>query len=215
MSQRYAVGGEFGLSTETHAVPGGELSDSDQEIGGKIRTYFGWREKEGMNADGNAGSVVVDLTGGISRLKMTDETFAVVDTNQTPPDTTAAIILTEKKSNNFLKFGFLFPWSEKMTFGLGYDWSKNTGRLSGLLRYYTSTIDPDWVGANPDGKIGSLVLTLFGSRDSKAASRKARMGIDIKVPLSQMITFGLTLDTNRTAHQVRGGLNLHVEKKLF
>ena len=75
MSERYAVGGEFGLSKETHAVPGGELSDSDQEIGGKIRTYFGWREKEGMNADGNAGSVVVDLTGGISRLKMTDETF--------------------------------------------------------------------------------------------------------------------------------------------
>ena len=102
-----------------------------------------------------------------------------------------------------------------MTFGLGYDWSKNTGRITGLLRYYTSTIESDWVGANPDGKIGSLVLTLFGSRDSKAAIRKARMGIDIKVPLSQMITFGLTLDTNRTAHQVRGGLNLHVEKKLF
>ena len=168
-----------------------------------------------MNADGNAGSVVVDLTGGISRLKMTDETFAVVDTNQTPPDTTAAVILTEKKSNNFLKFGFLFPWSEKMTFGLGYDWSKNTGRINGLLRYYTSTIDSDWVGANPDGKIGSLVLTLFGSRDSKAASSKARMGIDIKVPLSPMITFGMTFDTNRTAHRVRGGLNLHVEKKLF
>mgnify|MGYP001045626026 CR=1 FL=1 len=37
----------------------------------------------------------------------------------------------------------------KMTFGLGYDWSKNTGRINGLLRYYTSTIDSDWVGSEP------------------------------------------------------------------
>ncbi len=105
--------------------------------------------------------------------------------------------------------------ARKWTLGLGYNWEKNLSRVSGWLRYYTSAIDPDWAGANPDGKTGSLVITLFGSYDTKGVTSKKWMGVDLKVPMSGLLTFGLTYDTNQKLRRIRGGLNIHIEKKLW
>jgi len=59
------------------------------------------------------------------------------------------------------------------------------------------------------------VITVFGSYDSKSLAAKKWMGLDLKVPLSRMFTFGLTYDTNQKLQRISGALNVHIEKKLL
>ncbi|OGG56927.1 MAG: hypothetical protein A3F84_17650 [Candidatus Handelsmanbacteria bacterium RIFCSPLOWO2_12_FULL_64_10] len=220
LTKRFSLGGDYGVSKESHADTTLNLSttDSENEMGGRLRIYLGrWlRGGEDINPDGDVGSIVLDLGGGTRSLKTVTDRPAIIDTTKTPPDTTRqASVTTTKASESALRFGLILPMARKWTLGLGYDWEKNLSQVSGWLRYYTSPIDPDWAGANPDGKTGSLVVTLFGSYDTKGVTSKKWMGVDLKIPLSGLLTFGLTYDTNQKLRRIRGGLNVHIEKKLW
>ena len=239
LTKRFSLGGDYGVSKESHADTTLNLSttDSENEMGGRLRIYLGrWlRGGEDINPDGDVGSIVLDLGGGTRSLKtvtpLPQQTPPPQQTpsppqqtpsslqqtqplpQQTPP--AGASVTTVKTSESALRFGLILPMARKWTLGLGYDWEKNLSQVSGWLRYYTSPIDPDWAGANPDGKTGSLVVTLFGSYDTKGVTSKKWMGVDLKIPLSGLLTFGLTYDTNQKLRRIRGGLNVHIEKKLW
>ena len=222
LTKQLSLGGDYGYSRESHADSTLNLSTSDteSEMGGELRLYLGrWlRGGEDINPDGDVGSVVLNLGAGTRSLKTSTEIPSIVsiDTTQTPPDTTRGTSVTAvKASQTTLRFGLILPMARKWTLGAGYDWEQHLGRVNGWIRYYTSAIDPDWAGANPDGKIGSLAITLFGSYDTKSATSKRWMGIDLKLPMSSLFTFGLTYDTDQKHHRVRGGLNVHIEKKLW
>lgn len=220
LSRRFALGGEYLRSAESHEIPPDKESLTEEEMGGRLRVYMGrWlRSGEDINPDGDVGSVVLDLGAGVRRMKTTTEQPVIVsiDTTQTPPDTTRGTSeATARTRENRMNFGVALPLARKLTLGFGYDWEKHVSRVNAWFRYYLRPIDSDWEGANPDGKVGSPVFTVFGSYDTKGISSKKWMGIDVKFPLSRMFTFGLAFDTNQKLQRVRGGLNIHVEKRLL
>ena len=220
LSRRFAVGGDYSRSRASHETPPTKQTDTEEEMGGRLRVYLKrlLRGGEDINPDGETGSVVIDLGGGISRLKTTAERPVIIsiDSTKTPRDTTRGTsVTTTRTTRNGMNLGVILPLAQKWTLGLNYAWEKDVSRVGSWFRYYTSAIDADWEGANPDGKIGSFVITVFGSYDSKSLAAKKWMGLDLKVPLSRMFTFGLTYDTNQKLQRISGALNVHIEKKLL